>query len=261
MVWPFFSLAKDHRTRPIDFRMGQIAIRVEPGQDHGMATIWDADVLIWLTSRIVEARDSGLATSRRIAARPHDILAFTERGTGKASYARLRAALDRLQSTTITTTIRQPERGARSCFCWIDAWREARDRRGRLCGIDLTVPDWLYQGVTQTQGVLTIDRAYFRLTGGVERWLYRLVRKHGGRQSGGWTFDLPHLYMRSGLLWPFKRFAFAVRDIARRQALPGYTLTLFAAHGRDWLRFVRLPEDRYATALRRVGLAPVDKSS
>jgi plasmid replication initiation protein len=35
--------------------------------------------------------------------------------------------------------------------------------------------------------VLSIDRAYFGLTGGLERWLYRLVRKHGGRQSTGYV--------------------------------------------------------------------------
>ncbi|KPF52757.1 RepA replication protein [Novosphingobium sp. AAP1] len=261
MVWPFFSLAKNHRIRPIDFRMGDVAIRVEATHEHGMATIWDADVLIWIASQIVEARDAGRPTSRIIAARPHDILTFTRRGTGKASYARLKAALGRLQSTMIATTLRQPERGRRQCFSWIDAWRECSDARGRACGIELIVSEWFYQGILQPQWVLTIDRAYFGLTGGLERWLYRLVRKHGGRQAGGWTFDLPHLHMRSGLLWPLKRFAFALRGIVSRQALPGYTLTLFAEHGRHWLRFVRSPEDRYATALRRVGLAPVDKSS
>ena len=74
--------------------------------------------------------------------------------------------------------------------------------------------------------VLTIDRAYFDLTGGLERWLYRLVRKHGGRQQYGWSFDLHHLYLKSGSLSPFKRFAFELRDIARRQPLPGYRLAL-----------------------------------
>lgn len=261
MVWPFFSLAKTHRTRPIDFRMGSVAIRVEATHEYGMATIWDADVLIWIASQIVEARDAGHPTSRMIAARPHDILTFTQRGTGKASYVRLKAALDRLQSTTIATTIRQPGHDRRHCFSWIHGWRDCSDQLGRARGIELIVSDWFYQSVLQPQWVLTIDRAYFGLTGGLERWLYRLVRKHGGRQPGGWTFDLPHLHVRSGLLWPFKRFAFALRDIVHRQALPGYTLTLFAEHGRSWLHFVRLPEDRYATALRRVGLAPVDKSS
>jgi hypothetical protein len=49
---------------PIDFHVGTVSIRVEAVPEHGMATIWDADVLIWAASQIVEARDSGLKTSR-----------------------------------------------------------------------------------------------------------------------------------------------------------------------------------------------------
>jgi len=74
--------------------------------------------------------------------------------------------------------------------------------------------------------ILTIDRAYFDLTGGIERWLYRLVRKHGGRQRDGWRFDFRHLHLKSGSLSPYKRFAFDLRDIVRRQPLPGYVLSL-----------------------------------
>ena len=72
--------------------------------------------------------------------------------------------------------------------------------------------------------MLTIDREYFKLTGGLERWLYRLVRKHAGKQRAGWRFDFRHLYGKSASLSPFKRFAFELRDIARRQPLPGYRL-------------------------------------
>jgi len=131
MAWPFFSLAKSKRVRPIDFRMGETWIVVEATLEHGMATIWDADVLIWAASQLVEARDAGLATSRLIAATPHEILAFTERGTGKASYDRLKAALDRLQSTTIATSIRQPDQRRRHRFSWINEWKERLDDRGR----------------------------------------------------------------------------------------------------------------------------------
>ena len=81
MTYPFFSLAKTHRTTPIDFRMNEIAIRVEAVAEHGMATIWDADVLIWAASQIVEARDAGLRPSRLMAARPREILTFAGRGT------------------------------------------------------------------------------------------------------------------------------------------------------------------------------------
>src|SRR5215475_3037781 len=107
MAYPFFSLSKSHRVTPIDFRMGEVAIRVEATAEHGMATIWDADVLIWAASQIVEARDAGLRTSRLMAARPREILTFTGRGTSARDYHRLKAALDRLQSTTIATSLRQ----------------------------------------------------------------------------------------------------------------------------------------------------------
>ncbi len=45
------------------------------------------------------------------------------------------------------------------------------------------------------------------LTGGLERWLYRLVRKHGGQQIDGWSFDFVHLHAKSGSLSPLKHFA------------------------------------------------------
>src|SRR5579872_1966658 len=60
MAYPFFSLAKSKRVAPIDFKAGDVTIRVEAVPDHGMATIWDADILIWAASQIVNARDAGL---------------------------------------------------------------------------------------------------------------------------------------------------------------------------------------------------------
>ncbi|MFG1480525.1 replication initiator protein A [Xanthobacter sp. V4C-4] len=224
MAYPFFSLAKTHRVAPIDFVSGDIAIRVEAVPDHGMATIWDADILIWAASQIVQARDAGLRTSRFMAATPYEILRFVGRGTSLRDYQRLKAALDRLQSTTVSTSIRQRAEGRRHRFSWINEWKERTDRDGKPAGIELIVPDWFYCAIVEDALVLTIDPAYFDLTGGLERWLYRIVRKHGGRQRRGWRFDFRHLHLKSGSLSPFKRFAFELRDIVRRQPLPGYTL-------------------------------------
>ena len=261
MAWPFFSLAKSKRVKPIDFRMGEVAILVEATAEHGMAPIWDADVLIWVASQIVEARDAGKATSRLIAATPHEILTFTRRGTGKAGYERLKAALDRLQSTSIATSIRQAGARRRRRFSWINEWRERLDDNGRALGIEMIVPDWLYEGVLDRALVLTIDPAYFALTGGLERWLYRIVRKHGGKQKGGWSFDISHLHLKSGALSPLKRFAFEVRAIVRRQSLPGYNLALEHQFGRERLLFVAAPVDPFASARRRIGLPPVEKGA
>jgi plasmid replication initiation protein len=238
MAYPFFSLSKSHRIAPIDFSAGGVTIRVEAVPDHGMATIWDADILIWAASQIVEARDAGLRTSRLMAATPYEILNYVGRGTSMRDYQRLKAALDRLQSTTISTSIRQPAEGRRHRFSWINEWQERTDRCGRPDGIELIVPDWFYKAVLDDALILTIDPAYFHLTGGLDRWLYRIVRKHGGRQREGWRFDLRHLHLKSGSLSPFKRFAFEMRDIVRRQPLPGYALTIeMEVGGRALLAF------------------------
>ena len=261
MTWPFFSLAKSRRVTPIDFRMGATWISVEAVPEHGMATIWDADILIWAASQLIEARDAKRPTSRFMAATPHEILTFTRRGTGKASYERLKSALDRLQATTVATSIRQRDQRRRHRFSWINEWRERADSTGRVRGIELVLPDWFYQGVLERALVLTIDPAYFNLTGGLERWLYRLVRKHGGRQNGGWSFDVPHLYRKSGALSPLRRFAFELRRIVQRQSLPGYLLSLEQALGRDRLTFVPVPVDPYLAVMRRVGFPHVDNLS
>ena len=226
MAYPFFSLAKSKRTVPIDFRAPTIVIRVEAVPEHGMATIWDADVLIWAASQIVRARDAGLKTSRLMAATPYEILTFVGRGTGVRDYDRLKAALDRLQSTTVLTSIRQPTARRRHRFSWIDGWKETADVHGKPGGLELILPDWFYTGVLSGALVLTIDRRYFDLTGGLERWLYRLVRNYGGPRGGGWSFDVVHLHAKSGSLSPIKHFAYDLRQIVRRQTLPGYELVI-----------------------------------
>ena len=231
MAYPFFSLAKSKRLAPIDFSAGSLKIRVEAVPEHGMATIWDADVLIWAASQIVEARDLGLRPSRLMATTPYEILTFIGRGVSARDYDRLKAALDRLQSTTVATSIRQPTERRMHRFSWINEWKERADHRGRPLGLELIVPDWFYGGVLDDALVLTIDRNYFRLTGGLERWLYRLVRKHGGHQESGWSFDFPHLHAKSGCLSTLKHFAYDLRDIVRRQPLPGYRLTVEQALG------------------------------
>jgi plasmid replication initiation protein len=254
MSWPFFSLAKSKRVTAIDFKMGDVRIDVEATHEHGMATIWDADILIWAASQIVEARDCGRPTSRLMVARPSEILRFAGRGLGGQSYERLKAALDRLQSTSVATSIRAAHQRRRHRFSWINEWKEHLDASGRPQFIEMILPDWFYEGVLDCGLVLTIDRGYFSLTGGIERWLYRVVRKHGGRQVNGWSFDVAHLHLKSGMLGSRKRFAHDLRRIVGAQSLPGYVLALEHAEGRERLRFTPVPVDSFDRAMRRVRL-------
>jgi len=243
MERPFFSLSKSPRIRPIVYRAGGVEVQVHALPEHGMATIWDADVLIWAASQIVDAEDHGVRTSRLLRFTPYQLLAGVGRATGATEYRLFKAALRRLQSTVVATTIRQGEHWRRQQFSWVNEWEERSTRDGRVEGVELVLPDWFYRGVVDRSLVLTIDPAYFRLTGGIERWLYRVARKHAGRQIHGWVFELAHLHHKSGSLSRPSDFALDIRRIVARQPLPGYRLDLERIGRIERLRILPLVVD------------------
>lgn len=226
MAYPFFSLSKSRRVVPIYYRAGEVELQVHAVAEHGMATIWDADVLIWVASQILAAQDRGLTTSRFFRFTPYQLLSGIGRTTGARNYFLIKNALMRLQSTAIHTTIRHGEYWRRQQFSWINEWEELATRSGRVEGMEFVLPEWLYQGIIDRRLVLAIDPDYFRLTGGIERWLCRVARKHAGRQTNGWRFELKHLHAKSGSLARYSDFALDLRAIARRQPLPGYRLDI-----------------------------------
>ena len=238
MERPFFSLAKARRVAPILYEAGDVRVEVHAVPEHGMATIWDADVLIWAASQLVEAENRGFKTSRFLRFTPYQLLTSIGRQTGARDYKLLKGALSRLQATVIRTTIRNGEHWRRHQFSWINEWEECTTRDGRVEGMEFVLPDWFYRGVVDRSLVLTIDPAYFGLTGGIERWLYRVARKHAGRQPKGWLFEIAHLHEKSGSLAKLADFAFDLRRIAARQSIPGYRLLIERNGRRELLRIL-----------------------
>ena len=106
MERPFFSLAKNPRLKPIEYQVGDVWVRVTANADSGMATIWDADVLIWASTQLTEARDRGIETSPVLRFYPYELLKAIRRGTSGQDYHDLRAALTRLAGTLVRTNIR-----------------------------------------------------------------------------------------------------------------------------------------------------------
>src|SRR3546814_13837078 len=89
----------------------------------------------------------------------------------------------------------------------------------------ITLAKWFYDGVLMEGGVLASDPAYFSLTGGRERWLYRVARKHaGGAGTDGFAISMLTLFEKSGAEGDYRRFKFEMRKIARENALPSYAL-------------------------------------
>lgn len=261
MERPFFSLAKAKRIEPILYKSGNTEVEVHAVPEHGLATIWDADVLIWAASQLLAAQDRGLAISRFIRFTPYQLLTAIGRGTGARNYRLLKGGLARLQSTVVRTTIRNSQHWRRQQFSWLNEWEELQTRSGRIEGMEFVLPDWFYKGVLDRRLVLAIDPGYFRLTGGIERWLYRVARKHAGRQPNGWRFELRHLHIKSGCQVRFSDFAVHIRGIVRRQSLPDYSLELDARNGADAILIMRprmielFPRrvDKLSTAARSIG--------
>jgi len=62
MERPFFSLSKNKRMKPIEYKSTRdgIFVTVRPHPEYGMATIWDADILIWAASVVCDLRNRGV---------------------------------------------------------------------------------------------------------------------------------------------------------------------------------------------------------
>jgi plasmid replication initiation protein len=71
--------------------------------------------------------------------------------------------------------------------------------------------------------LLTINREYFELTGGLERRLYEMSRKHCGLQKQ-WEISLQKLHKKSGSTSSIREFRRMIREIVNRDALPDYYL-------------------------------------
>jgi hypothetical protein len=221
---PFFSLAKAKRLAPILYQAGDTKVQIYAVPEHGRATIWDADVLIWGASQILAAQDRGLPTRRFFRFTPYQLLLAIGRATGSRQYRLLKGALTRLQPTVIRT-IRHGEHWRRQQFSWINEWEELTTPSEHCEDMEFVLPEWFYQGALDRL-VLAIDPAYFALSGGIERWLYRVARKHAGRQIGSWRFDIRHRHAKSAGLARFSDFALDIRRIVARQPLPGYARAL-----------------------------------
>ncbi|RKF18976.1 plasmid replication initiator protein [Altericroceibacterium spongiae] len=230
MERPFFSLAKKKRVKPIDYTApdGKLWVHVSANPDYGMATIWDADILIYCASVLADMARRGVNdVPRKLHIMPYDLLRAIGRPTTGRAYELLGQALDRLVSTTIKTNIRAENR-REATFSWLDGWTQLVDERTeRSRGMTLELSNWFWEGVMMKGGVLSIDRAYFDITGGRERWLYRVARKHaGGAGEGGFAISMPVLFEKSGAEGQYRRFKFEIQKLAEKDALPGYSLAI-----------------------------------
>jgi hypothetical protein len=121
----------------------------------------------------------------------------------------------------------------RGSFGWIDQWTAEESQEGLPVAMSITVSEWLYEGNNRGRRDPEHHEDYFLLSGGIERWLYRVARKHGGKQDNGYRSPMRQLYEKSGSAARMTDFAIDIRKIVKADKLPEYALSLSRTM-KDW---------------------------
>ena len=241
MGYPFLSLQKK-RTKPIEFRKNGVSLSVAADRRFSIATIWDWDLIIFAASHINEAIEDGLEPSPRIRFVPYDCLRQIGRGTSGRHYRELAQAVRRLRMTTVVTNIRYDDNaGEERPFSWLADYSIPKKYTRSLMTPDkpdgdpdparpweIELPPWLYNAIMRQREILAVHPEYFQLTGGLERWLYRLARKSvpDKAEVPAIHFRMDTLHKQSGTSRELKKFAFDIRKMAETQPLPEYGLRI-----------------------------------
>lgn len=228
MAHPIFSLSTkpDHRIRR--YESGPNYVEVKPSAD-GLATIHDRDVLIYCISQIMAGLNKGREISSVVRFKAYDLLVSTNRNTAGTGYAQLKAALERLSGTRITTNITTGDVEVLDGFGLIDRFRIVRETRdGRMQEVEIKLSDWMFNAICHRE-VLTLHRDYFRLRKPLERRMYELARKHCGRKDE-WRISLSTLQHKCGSGSTSKEFKRLVQAITqedeRHSHMPDYAVRL-----------------------------------
>ncbi|MEA3641766.1 MAG: replication initiator protein A [Lamprobacter sp.] len=223
MEYPMFSLSKnqDHTIR--EYTYNGRTVTIVPG-GYGLATIWDKDILIYCTSQLIAAQERGQPISRTLWIRGNDLLKSIMRRTDGRNCANIKAALNRLSGTRITTDITTNGKRTHAGFGLIDRWEmvTAVGDENRTIAIEVVISEWLYNAILSNE-VLSLPKAYFLLTKAHERRLYELARKHCGKQAS-WQISLTKLHTKTGSTCTLKEFRRKIKAIAEENPLPDYKL-------------------------------------
>ncbi len=228
MEHPIFSLSTKPDTRIRRYDHNGRFVEITPSV-LGLATMHDRDVLIYCISQLIAGLNDGRAPSQIVRFKGYDLLQATNRMTNGQGYDGLKAALERLSGTRITTNITTADTEVLDGFGLIERFRIVRQSRdGRMQEVEIKLSDWVFNAI-RAKEVLTLHRNYFRLRKPLERRIYELARKHCGAQ-GGWKISLDLLQKKCGSNSTSREFKRLVQNIVRQDAkhshMPDYSIRL-----------------------------------
>ena len=228
MEHPIFSLSTKPDLHVRRYENGSSYVEIKPSSD-GLATVHDRDVLIYCISQIMAAVNAGREVSQVIRFRAYDLLKATNRMTNGRGYEGLKAAMERLAGTRISTNIITGGEETFETFGLIERAKIVREtREGRMQEVEVKVSDWVFNALRHKE-VLTLSRDYFRLRKPIERRIYEIARKHCGKQLE-WKISLELLQKKCGAVSSsreFRRLMTAiVEEDEQHSHIPDYAVRL-----------------------------------
>jgi plasmid replication initiation protein len=256
MEHPIFSISTKPDRRIRRYENGSNFVEITPSVK-GLATVHDRDVLIFCISQIMAALNEEREVSQALRFKAYDLLSATNRGTDGRGYEQLRAALERLKGTVITTNITTGGREELDGFGLIDQFKIVRETRdGRMQEVEIKLSDWVFNAIKHRE-VLTLHRDYFRLRKPLERRIYELARKHCG-QKREWKIGLSNLQRKCGSSSTEKEFRRLVQTIVRQDEDHGHMPDYAVRLNGDMVIFTNrnFEEDLPSPALSKIRLDP-----
>ena len=228
----WFSLSKNKRTIPIEHRSQDSWVKVSGSAEHGIATIFDNDILIFVIAQLMAAVNDGRKTGRKFQFTGYEYFKFIGRKKiGGSAYSDIWKSLERLKHTIVETDIRMGDRKQNHIFNWLSEIKQIVEG-DKHRGYEIVIPEWLYSSVVDNKMVLTIDDDYFSIKGGLERWLYMFGRKSTGHQQSSWTESTRNIYEKSGSLGSFSEFNRQIKNIIEKDNLVGYQIGRVDTHSK-----------------------------
>jgi plasmid replication initiation protein len=224
MEHPVFSLSTTPDFRVLVYENNGNSIEIKPSYT-GLATIHDKDILLYLASNLMNAKNNNKPIAQVVRFIAYDYLIATNKQTSGIQYQQLRDGLSRLKGTVIKTNIKTNGQEITREFSLIDEWGIVKeDHNQKMVAVEVKLSDWFYNSILGN-AVLSIDKDYFRLRKPTERRLYELARKHCGNQVV-WKIKLENLKMKLGITSPTRTLRFNIKKIIETNHLPEYNISI-----------------------------------
>jgi len=244
MEFPFLALSKN-RTKPILYQSkdGKTKVNISRHTKHYIASIYDWDIIECIAGNMQEMINSGSDIPPRtmVIARQKLIKAL-HKHSGKTTEKEIEAALFRLKSTLIETTIRNEDYRYKGGFGFLDSW--GYTERKDIKEFRITLSDWLYDGICKKGSLLKVNQEYFSLTSGLKKFLYRTARKHAGNNDQ-WEFSAEKLYEKSGSEQEFKKFKYDLKKAISDNNIPDYFLEWIEDREKTSVLFINKSKDHH----------------